>query len=141
MSEVLKIYTDGGARGNPGPAAIGVVVYTEGKIVFQLSQVIGKATNNQAEYQAFLASLNWLLKNEKLSSIKQVEWFLDSKLVVEQLQKNWKIKQPHLKLLAQKAWAGLDQLPCVYQISHLPREQNQEADALVNQALDLSLDA
>ncbi|MBU0579440.1 ribonuclease HI family protein [Patescibacteria group bacterium] len=133
----LKIFTDGGARGNPGPAGIGVHVVNEQRMqVFQQSLFIGRATNNEAEYKAFLASLEWLREHTKTTTIKAVEWFLDSKLVVEQVNKNWKIKEPRLKKLAETAWETLSSLECEYKISHIRRENNQEADGLVNQALD-----
>jgi ribonuclease HI len=133
----LKIYTDGGARGNPGPAGIGVfVINQQQQQVFSESKFIGTATNNEAEYKAFLASLEWLKTYIKSTSIDGVEWFLDSKLVVEQVNQNWKIKEKRLLELAQQAWKVLSLLNCKFKISHVKREQNKQADALVNEALD-----
>jgi probable phosphoglycerate mutase len=66
----------------------------------------------------------------------KIIWKLDSKLVVEQLSKKWKIKEPRMQDLAKKCWMLLQKLPCAYQFNHIPREENKEADALVNQALD-----
>lgn len=133
----LKIYTDGGARGNPGPAGIGVfVIDQQQQQVFSESKFIGPATNNEAEYKAFLASLEWLKTYVKSTSIDEVEWFLDSKLVVEQVNQNWKIKEKRLLDLAQQAWKILSSLNCKFKIFHVKREQNEQADALVNEALD-----
>ena len=133
----LKIYTDGGARGNPGPAGIGVFIIDQRQqLVFSQSKTIGVATNNEAEYKAFLASLEWLKTYVKSTSITKIEWFLDSKLVVEQVNQNWKIKEKRLLKFAQQAWKILSSLDCEFKISHVRREQNKQADALVNKALD-----
>ncbi len=130
----LKIFTDGGARGNPGPAAVGVVVFKDEKIIHSDSLYLGVATNNEAEYQGFLHSVRWVV--EQKSELEQVSWYLDSKLVVEQLNKKWKIKEPRLQVYAQEIWKLLSTVSCSYSISHVGRAQNAEADALVNQALD-----
>ena len=133
----LKIYTDGGARGNPGPAGIGVFIIDQRQqLVFSQSKTIGVATNNEAEYKAFLASLEWLKTYVKSTSITKIEWFLDSKLVVEQVNQNWKIKEKRLLKFAQQAWKILSSLDCEFKIFHVRREQNKQADALVNKALD-----
>ena len=153
MSKTLKIYTDGGARGNPGIAGIGIYVTDEiGELVYEQATFLGKKTNNEAEYMGFLLSAKWLVneflvKNEvgeggdTTSTFKptQIKWFLDSKLVVEQLNKRWKIKEPRLKLLAEECWQFLDELPHPFTINHIPREKNAEADALANQAMDLGM--
>lgn len=133
----LTIFTDGGARGNPGPAGIGVVVKDEqGGVVYEHSAYVGKTTNNDAEYKAFLASLEWLLASSQLAQASSISWKLDSMLVVEQLQRHWKIKEPHLQLLADQIWHKLELLQLPYSIVHVPRAENKDADALVNQALD-----
>ena len=132
----LVIHTDGGARGNPGPAGIGVAVFGESKLIYELASSIGVATNNQAEYQALLESIKWLVAQQSELKPSQVTWKLDSKLVVEQVNKNWKIKLPHLKEMAKEAWLGLNKLECSYKITYIPREENHSADSLVNQALD-----
>lgn len=134
----LLIQTDGGARGNPGPAGIGMVAIDQDtqRVVGELSHYIGEKTNNEAEYEAFLASAEWLHTANNVAAEAQVVWQLDSKLVVEQLNKKWKIKQPHLQVLAKKAWSLLQNLPYTITIEHIRREHNSAADALVNQALD-----
>jgi len=136
MSSEIIIHTDGGSRGNPGPAAIGIAVFQAGRVIYEQASQIGSATNNQAEYLAFLNSLDWLLLHQAKLSTTRIVWKLDSLLVVEQINKNWKIKLPHLKLLAEKAWTGLQRVKCQYQITYVPREENTQADLLVNRALD-----
>ncbi|MBU1200423.1 ribonuclease HI family protein [Patescibacteria group bacterium] len=127
----LNIYTDGGSRGNPGPAAIGVYAHP----LFQLSEPIGETTNNVAEYTAPIKALEYLVKNN--IQAKQINFYLDSELVVKQIKGEYKVKQPHLQTLALQAHQLLRQLKSS-QISfhYIPREQNKLADALVNQALD-----
>lgn len=131
----LTIFTDGGARSNPGPAGIGVVAYLDDQPIYLLGKAIGIATNNEAEYQAFLASVSWLQEQSTLP-LDQVLWKLDSKLVVEQLNKKWKIKEARLQVFAQLAWKQLATLPYSYQIVHIPRAENAVADGLYNTALD-----
>jgi ribonuclease HI len=137
MSKLI-INTDGGSRGNPGPASIGVLVKKDDQIIFQLAKTIGVATNNDAEYKAVASALEWLDQQQNLS--EEVEFLLDSKLVVEQLAKRWKIKEPRLLGLAQNCWKLISNLQSKHKtkifFTHVPREQNADADALVNYALD-----
>ena len=127
----LSVYTDGGARGNPGPAAIGVVVKGEqGKIIHEFGRTIGETTNNVAEYQAVIAALEWI----KTRPRQEINFYLDSTLVVHQLKGEWKIKQDHLKPLAGEVHRLEAGLSITY--TAIPREQNIRADALVNRALD-----
>src|SRR3990167_546815 len=97
----IKIYTDGGARGNPGPASIGVVIKTEnGKIVGQISESIGKSTNNEAEYQALIRALEYLLLNKVklgLSEYILINFFSDSKLIVNQVNGIFKVKNSRMR--------------------------------------------
>jgi len=95
---------------------------------------MGVATNNEAEYTAFINSLEWVLENT--TTITQLTWQLDSKLVVEQLNGNWKVKEQRLKDFCQQIHQALKTVSFSYQIKYVPREQNQRADELVNQALD-----
>lgn len=138
----ITIYTDGGSRGNPGEAAIGIVVKSQqDDILYSNGRKIGIATNNEAEYQAVLEALDWLLQpaTEELlaqHSINHVNWKLDSKLVVEQLSKRWKIKEPRMKVFAEKAWKKISNLSLSMDFVHIPRNLNSEADALLNAALD-----
>lgn len=132
----LKIYTDGGARGNPGPSAIGVVIKNEAdKIVYQRGEKIGWATNNEAEYQALIFALEWINKNEQ--TVERIDFFLDSKLVVSQMRGEFKVKSPKVKPLWQKAKILEEKFPSMIIYNLIPRELNSAADSLLNQALDL----
>lgn len=126
------MYTDGGSRGNPGPAGVGVVIINgAGKKVATISKYIGRATNNQAEYQALIKGL------EKLQSLgaREVEIVMDSELIVKQLNQEYKVKNKDLAPLFVRAWNILSTLK-KYSVRHTVREHNTEADALVNKALD-----
>lgn len=132
MPNKLTIYTDGGARGNPGPAAIGVVIYTTGeKPIKQIAKYIGDATNNQAEYKALITGL----QEAQSLGAKQVTCYLDSELVVRQLQGKYKVKEPQLQVLIAQAFNLSNKFLSV-EYSHVPREKNKLADKLVNKALD-----
>jgi ribonuclease HI len=128
----LVLHVDGGARGNPGPAAIGVVISdTDGQTVEQVAERIGVATNNVAEYRAVLRGL----ERARALGAAEVELIGDSELVARQLTGAYKVKHPAMKVLheeASRALAGFDR----WRIRTVPRAQNAQADALVNQALD-----
>lgn len=127
-----KVFTDGGSRGNPGPAALGFVIYdSSNKLIFEYSKYVGETTNNSAEYLALLFACY------KLKSIKakEVEFYLDSELVVKQIKGEYKIKDEQLKNLYDKIQNELKNFK--FTINHVPREKNKEADKLVNQALDM----
>lgn len=141
--DTLEIYTDGGARGNPGPAGIGVYAVSDNNsdnnIVFTLSEKIGETTNNVAEYTAVIRSLEHL-KDEKIFAEK-LKYVLDSELIVKQITGKFKVKQPHLLLLKQRIVSLVKELSLNGQIKlmtfiNVPREQNKDADKLVNDALD-----
>lgn len=133
----LSIETDGGARGNPGPAALGVVIKKEGQTLKKYSQFIGRATNNQAEYQAVVFGLGKakLLFGKKQAKQMQIEFKIDSELIVKQLNHQYKIKEPDLQPLFLQVWNLILDFAQV-NFQHIPRSQNKEADRLVNQALD-----
>jgi len=133
----LVVYTDGGARNNPGPAAIGVVITQEGQTLKKYSDFIGQATNNQAEYQAVIFALKKvkLLFGKKKAKKMNIEVCLDSQLMVKQLNHQYKIKEKDLQLLFLKVWNLILDFGQV-SFKHIPRQQNKEADRLVNQALD-----
>jgi len=126
------VHVDGGARGNPGPAATGVVIESpDGQVLYAGGETIGVATNNVAEYRALLAGL----KRARELGVTEVEVLGDSALIVNQVNGKWKIKEAHLRPLreeAVRALAGFDR----WTLRHVRREQNADADALVNQALD-----
>ena len=138
MSEVrdeIVVYSDGGARGNPGPAAIGAVVTDPAtdppEVLATVSEYIGETTNNVAEYRALIAGL----EAASAFGARRVRVRADSLLVVQQVQGKWKIKERHLMPLARAVVALLEDYDEV-DIQHVPRRENAEADALVNAALD-----
>jgi ribonuclease HI len=122
--------TDGGARGNPGPAGIGVVLKYENQI-FNLKKYIGPATNNQAEYQAVILGLE---KAKELGA-DEVDVYLDSELVQQQLSQKYKVKNQDLGSLFIKVWNLAQSFKKVKYI-HIYREANKLADKLVNEAID-----
>ncbi len=135
----LTIYTDGASRGNPGPAASGINIVdsTSSQTVAEFGFKLGNATNNEAEYQAILQAVEWLLeRKELLADDIEICFRLDSKLVVSQLQGLWRIKEPRLQQLAGKVRSCLLQLPGTYTFEHIPREENAYADKLANDTLD-----
>lgn len=137
MPKLVQIYTDGGSRGNPGNSAIGVWVVEDLVPSYSYSEFIGIATNNIAEYRAFLHSLTWV--SEQISQPTSLEWMLDSLLVVNQINGLWKIKDPELKKIAVECVIKLKELKnqgFSWTVKHIPRSENFMADALVNQALD-----
>ena len=126
----FNLYTDGSSLGNPGKAGIGVIIKDEkGKEITHLSKSIGLATNNQAEYTALIYGL------EKAKALKaeEVKCFLDSKLVVEQINRRYKIKDGNLGRLFIKIW-NLSQSFKKINFYYLEREKNKEADRLANKA-------
>jgi ribonuclease HI len=128
----VTIYTDGAARGNPGPAAIGVVIKDEtGQIINTISKRLGNTTNNQAEYRAVIAGM------EKAIGLgtRHILIKSDSELVVKQLNGLYKIKNVALRPLYQEVGRLIGALES-FSISYIPRAQNAAADALANKALD-----
>ncbi len=135
--ETIFVYTDGGARGNPGPAAIGVHAEAEGgALVFDYKEAIGEATNNVAEYKAVIAALA-RLRERFGTNIAQTSFVfrLDSELVVKQLRGEYKVKDSNLAKLHAEIKLALADFPHTT-FTHVRREQNKEADRLVNEALD-----
>ena len=126
-----KVFCDGASRSNPGEAAIGVSIETDGKEIHTISKTIGIASNNEAEYLALDSALEYCLKNDFMN----LEIFLDSKLVVEQLNGNFKVKSNNLKPIRDKILEHIKELQFV-SISHVYREHNKRADELANLALD-----
>ena len=134
----LLINVDGGARGNPGPAAIGVVIKSaDSKKIKNYKQCLGKATNNEAEYQAAIFALQKakLLLGKKEAKLASLELRSDSQLLVEQMNGRYKILNERIQPLFLKLWnAKMDFKEVIFRL--VPREENKEADQLVNQALD-----
>lgn len=133
----IIVYTDGGARGNPGPAAIGTVIIIPPHTKKEYSQYIGKATNNQAEYSALIFAfkkIKQIFGKNKIKDLK-VECYLDSELVVNQLNGKYKILEEGLQPLFLEVWNLKIDFKNV-SFNYIPREENKEADKLVNQALN-----
>jgi len=130
--EKLIIYTDGGARGNPGPAGIGAVLYDENRrVVAEVSEYLGVATNNQAEYRALIAAL----KKAQSFKAEELDFYLDSELVVKQLKREYKVKNKDLAPL----FLDVHNLSLSFKkitYTHVPRGRNKEADRLANEAMD-----
>lgn len=134
MKQPILIFTDGGARGNPGPAAVGVVITdNERKETIHLAKRIGRTTNNVAEYTAVITALIWIKENSKFSD---AEFFLDSLLIVNQLNGLFKIKDNKLRELIIKVRGLEREIGGNISYHYVPREKNKMADRLVNQALD-----
>ena len=131
----ITIYTDGGARNNPGPAGVGVVILDENeKVLKEISKYLGEKTNNWAEYEAVIVGLE---EAKKLGlKGKKIEFKLDSQLVQQQLTGNYKIKEPNLfEQFIKVHNFRVKDFPNVF-FSHIPREKNGEADRLANEAMD-----
>jgi len=138
MGELKKIIinTDGGARGNPGPAAIGVVIVM-GNGTKEYAEMINNTTNNIAEYKAVIFALEKAkqLIGKKNTKLKELEVRTDSELLTKQLNGSYKIKDKNLGLLFIEVWNLMQDFKKVT-IIHVPRENNRGADKLVNQTLD-----
>ena len=127
----MVIFTDGAARGNPGPASIGVTIKdAQGKLIASISQRIGTKTNNQAEYMAIITALEKAIS----MGVRQVDLYSDSELVVRQINGRYRVKKDTLKPLYQRAKQLQNSLEG-FTITHIPRQQNTEADSLANKAL------
>ncbi|HZA41817.1 MAG TPA: ribonuclease HI family protein [Actinomycetota bacterium] len=130
MKAVLN--TDGGARGNPGPAGIGVLLRSsDGKSLGELGRGIGSTTNNVAEYKALISGLELALAKD----VTEIEVLTDSKLVVNQVTGRWKIKNDRLRRLAAQAESLMGKFDRAT-ISYVPRAENQDADRLANVGMD-----
>ena len=136
MREKITVFTDGGSRGNPGISGAGVFIVDEaGQEIYREYKYLGLKTNNEAEYLALNLALAYL-KN-KLQKPVHITFKLDSKLVVEQMNKKWQIKEARLLALAEENWRILSLIPdASYEFVHVLREQNKTADFLANQAMD-----
>lgn len=133
----LIIHTDGGSRGNPGPAAAGVAMYHDGVLIHELSKYLGHTTNNQAEYQAVQLAAEYLAGNpDFVKKFSAIQFTLDSELVVRQLIGRYQVKNPDLLPLYRQILSSLNQLGLPVKFVHVLRHLNKQADFLVNQELD-----
>lgn len=137
---MIHIFTDGGSRGNPGPAALGVYITDQdGTKIVGFGQTLGITTNNVAEYQAVVAAFTWLLSHQDvLVSHASIRVFADSQLVVLQITGLYRVKHPGLRPLVIKVKELEEKLQKPVTYTHIPREQNKQADRFVNLALDNS---
>lgn len=134
----LVIHTDGGSRGNPGPAACAFVIESEIDLIKESSVFLGVSTNNVAEYRGVLESLNWLVHN-KLPDLKQITYVLDSELVVKQIKGIYKVKDLNLQKIHKEILEKIQTLKVEIIFTNVPRNLNKRADFLVNQELDKSI--
>jgi|tagenome__1003787_1003787.scaffolds.fasta_scaffold20645651_2 ribonuclease HI len=131
-TEYLIAHTDGGARGNPGPAGFGVsITDQDGNRVIELSEYLGNQTNNVAEYSALIAALEWAVSHGH----RAVQIVSDSELMVKQLRGIYKVRNENLQPLFDKAQRLIAQLQW-FEVKHVLREQNRDADRLANEAMD-----
>ncbi len=136
MENNFKIYTDGGARGNPGPAAVGIVIKGPG-VDKKFGEYIGETTNNEAEYRAVIIALKKLkqiIGNETAGQAK-IEFYIDSELLARQINGEYKIKEENLQKLFIELWNAKSDFKEVT-FTHVLRGKNKEADKMVNEVLD-----
>lgn len=127
----VVVYCDGGSRGNPGPSAAGAVIKTtEGEIIEEIGEYLGEQTNNYAEYSAVVAALKKLRELQIMSA----DFYLDSQLVVRQINGQYKVKNANIKPLYLQIIGLLEGMNTTF--THVYRADNTEADAMVNQVLD-----
>jgi len=132
---MATLFADGAAKGNPGPAGAGAVLFGDsGEVLAELHKSLGHATNNVAEYEALILGL----EEARRRGIQRLDVRMDSMLVVRQMQGLWKIKHPGLRPLALRAGALLAEFP-TRTIEHVPRDENSHADRLANLAVELGV--
>ncbi len=137
----LKVFTDGGSRGNPGPAAAGVFITLENEELFKGGKYLGETTNNIAEYQALILAVNWVFTNFAKHKVDAVVFTMDSELIVKQIKGEYKVKDEKLKQLYNLVIEKLNLLKdnqVNYQFKHVLRHENKVADKVVNEILDIS---
>ncbi len=131
---MIKVFTDGGARGNPGPAALGVYICDEkGNALARIGKTIGSTTNNIAEYSAVVEAFDWLVKHPQK---EEIHFFLDSELVYSQIKGIYKVKNEKLRQLLYDIREKEARIKVPIRYFHIRREFNKDADSLVNMALD-----
>jgi ribonuclease HI len=135
---MIKIFTDGGSRGNPGEAAIGVfITNSKGVPIDSFGKKIGIGTNNEAEYTAVIEALSWVRDHpEHIMGQDKISFYLDSLLVVSQINGLYRVKNPKMQSLLSLVRVHERAINITISYQHIPREQNTEADKQVNMALD-----
>ena len=127
----IDLYADGASRSNPGPAGIGVSIYLEANEIYTISEYIGEATNNEAEYIAIIKGLEYILEKYQIP----VNCYLDSLLVVEQIKGNYRVSAKNLKPLNKQLVSLVEKFNEI-NFYHIPREKNSRADELANKGID-----
>lgn len=136
MSASIVIYTDGGSRGNPGPAGAGAVIYKDGIEIAHVSKFLGVRTNNWAEYEALILVLEVAHRVLGSPVSTEVEVRMDSELIVKQMKGEYRVKDPELKKKHERVrLIILESFPRIA-FTHVPREQNKVADKYANDAMD-----
>lgn len=138
----ITIYTDGGSRGNPGPAALGTYIESEdGTEIKSIGKNLGITTNNIAEYSAIKEGLDWIFANlSDMPNLSRINFFMDSQLAASQLNGLYKIKNAGLRVIFFEIKKLETQIKIPISYNHIPREKNKKADRLVNLALDTKTD-
>lgn len=134
-----EIYSDGGSRGNPGPGASAFVVYKNSEEIYKKSYFFKNTTNNIAEYFAALMAVTWVEKNTKNINTSSIDFYMDSELIVKQLNGIYKIKSDNLRRAYEKIKSILNKLKIKISFIHIPREKNKIADKMVNETMDENL--
>ena len=136
----ISVFTDGGARGNPGPAALGVFIEDENhKELARIGKLLGETTNNVAEYSAILEGFKWLLTSKSSLNIESVNFYMDSQLACSQLRGLYKVKNARIREFVLEIRQKEVELAVPIFYTHIPREKNKKADLMVNLALDKEL--
>jgi len=134
---MIRVYTDGGSRGNPGEAASGIYITEDDHELASFGIRLGITTNNVAEYTAVIEAYKWLLTHrEKIANSSGINFFMDSRLIKSQISGEFKVKHPNMLPLFQEVKAKEKQLALPVTYTYIPREQNKMADKMVNAALD-----
>lgn len=133
----VKIFTDGGSRGNPGNSGFGIVVHDDnGRTIYESSKYLGVKTNNEAEYEGLLSALNWLKNNYIDLHIDEAEFNADSELMIKQMMGIYKVKARNLINLNKQAREFVLSINTKIKFKAIRRELNSQADALANEAMD-----
>ena len=134
---IIKVFTDGASRGNPGESGIGIVIYDEsGTALVKWNEYIGITTNNRAEYMALLKSVDLISRLESKSSIDMIEFCADSELMVKQIKGIYKLKDKGLAQIHKEFNKKIRELGIKYKITHIERSLNKDADKLANSGID-----
>ena len=137
MKDEIIIHTDGGSRGNPGPAAAAFIVEQNEIIIYQESKFLGNATNNIAEYNGVVIALEWIIREQSIHNTQSsIIFYLDSELVVKQINGLYKVKDNNLKVLHNLILDLLKKVSVNVIFKNVLREKNKLADSIVNQELD-----